>query len=569
MNILHISNDFSFTKVHANLYRELDAMGVKQTVFNPMRVSQKEFIARNEFPAKNTRFVYAPVVKPIHRYVYHIKREIVYHALINRININDFNLVHATTLLTDGGIAYKLYRKYHLPYVVAVRNTDINGFLDKLPHIWSDARKILLNAERIFFISESLKQKFEKHRAVRAIIPKINEKFVLLPNGIDDFFIDHVSSVSHEGHKVVYVGDFSNNKNVSRLCDAVVQLSQEDGLRDISLDLVGGGKDEGSVVEEKIRLNPNIISYLGRIEDKSKLCEELNSGAVFAMPSIHETFGLVYLEALSQNLPVLYTKGQGIDGLFGPSVGIAVNPLSVESIKDALRELLLHNNRYNNNEIDFTQFKWSIIAKKYRKYYCNDLGCVYKRSSLVSEIKRFVYSGGWLIHRIRGTRVPWSSQVSRKSHVKKCSIGKHVYIGTDCVINHASIGNYTCIASSVKIGGMEHSYWFPSISPVLSSECIFGKQTIIGNDVWIGALCCIRQGVTIGNGAIIGAGSVVTHDVPSYTIVVGSPARVLKPRFADDSYRFLVEESKFWEYEPNKARRIIAKLQASYDQNVK
>ena len=74
-----------------------------------------------------------------------------------------------------------------------------------------------------------------------------------------------------------------------------------------------------------------------------------------------------------------------------------------------------------------------------------------------------------------------------------------------------TIGNYSCIASTAAIGGMEHSYWYPSISPVLSNECIFGKETKIGNDVWIGAHVCVKQGVTIGDGAVIGAGSVVTH----------------------------------------------------------
>ena len=56
----------------------------------------------------------------------------------------------------------------------------------------------------------------------------------------------------------------------------------------------------------------------------------MRSCSVFAMPSIFETFGLVYLEALSQNLPVVYTKGQGIDGMFDNTVGIGVDPLSVD-----------------------------------------------------------------------------------------------------------------------------------------------------------------------------------------------------------------------------------------------
>lgn len=112
----------------------------------------------------------------------------------------------------------------------------------------------------------------------------------------------------------------------------------------------------------------------------------------------------------------------------------------------------------------------------------------------------------------------------------------------------------------VKIGGMEHSYKYPSISPKLSDECIFGKTTTIGNDVWIGANVVVRQGVTIGDGAVIGAGSIVTHDVPPYTISYGSPAVVRKKRFEDEELEKKIKESHYWEKSPKEARRIIARL---------
>lgn len=74
---------------------------------------------------------------------------------------------------------------------------------------------------------------------------------------------------------------------------------------------------------------------------------------------------------------------------------------------------------------------------------------------------------------------------------------------------------------------------------------------IIGNDVWIGVGSIIRRGVTIGNGAVIGANSFVNKDVPPYAFAVGSPARVIKYRFKKEMIE-KIEESCWWQYEKKK-----------------
>lgn len=561
MRVLHIASDFSNTKVHSNLVRELDNLGVSQVVYNPIRIKRRDTIGKNEFPAQHTQFVYAVVVKPYHHYMYHVKQHCLFNALRKRVSVFDINLTHAATLMTDGGVAYKLYKKYHIPYIVSIRNTDINGFFDKLPHTWHNARKILLNAKRIFFISQGLKEKFESHRAVKSIIPIIKDKFVLMPNGIDDYFISNVQHEQRTGHGIIYIGDFSRNKNVLRLGEAILRLREEKELEDILLTIVGGGNNEDDSVENMINAHPEVFKYAGKIFDKAKLCELLQEQKVFAMPSINETFGLVYLEALSQNLPVLYTKGQGIDGLFDDTVGVSVNPLSVSEISDALRKMLLDTGYYCNKKVDFNAFKWATIAEKYREHYMDLLGCATVKPSLLTGFKRVMDGGLNLRYLLRANKIGKSAHIGKNTHLRGCKIGKYVYIGSHCVLNHVTIGNYTCIASTAAIGGMEHSYWYPSISPVLSNECIFGHETIIGNDVWIGAHVCIKQGITIGDGAIIGAGSVVTKDVPPYTIAYGVPAKVVKKRFDSETKEKLVVEGRFWECEPEEARSIIMHIE--------
>ena len=88
------------------------------------------------------------------------------------------------------------------------------------------------------------------------------------------------------------------------------------------------------------------------------------------MPSIHETFGLVYVEALSQGLSVLYTKNEGIDGIFDEKVGESVHPTHLQEIIDALRLLLSQPNNYEalaTNKFDL--FSWRHIATKYQEIY--------------------------------------------------------------------------------------------------------------------------------------------------------------------------------------------------------
>lgn len=371
MHVLQIASDFIGTKVHVSLFKRISNQGIKQTIYCPIR--NAKHIGNNFFEANGTDIVYDLVIRPFHRYFYHIKLQTIFHSLQKKVDLKKINLCHAATLMTDGGQAYKIYKKYGIPYVVAVRSTDIDGFLDKAPHTWLMARKILKNAEKIVFVSQAMLENFSNHKAIASVLKDIKEKIVLIPNGIDDYYIDHavINSRNNGTNKLLYVGIFSYRKNVSRLCEAVLQLSKEDEFRDIKLTLVGGvGKEADINVHEWIKNHPEIIDYVGPVYEKDKLCELFKSHSVFSMPSIRETFGLVYVEALSQNLPVIYTKGEAIDGLFPPNIGVAVNnPLSVDEIKDAIKVVLQNKEKYSNAGIDFEMFRWDSITQKYLDIY--------------------------------------------------------------------------------------------------------------------------------------------------------------------------------------------------------
>ena len=364
MNVLHICSDFSSSKVHLNLYLRLDEFGIHQTIYTCFRDSNR--FNKNRFESPNSTIIYSNILHLYHRVFYHLKLSTIYRDIIQRVNPNDFDCIHATTLFSDGGVAYYIWKHYQIPYIVAVRNVDVNIFMKYAPYSWKTGRNILLNASKIVFISKALRDSFCRHIMIKDILPNIIDKIIVQPNGIDEYWIEHIRSDKISDDSILYVGLFNSNKNVLRLMRSVIQLKNAHPT--IKLNLVGGYGNQLKRVLKLVEKYPDLFYYHGIVSDKEKLRQLYLSNRIFAMPSKHETFGLVYIEALSQNLSLLYTKGQGIDKLFDFDIGIAVNPYSIFDIKNAL-ESLLKNDNINNNQVDFSMFSWHNIAKIYILIY--------------------------------------------------------------------------------------------------------------------------------------------------------------------------------------------------------
>lgn len=107
------------------------------------------------------------------------------------------------------------------------------------------------------------------------------------------------------------------------------------------------------------------------------------------------------------------------------------------------------------------------------------------------------------------------------------SIGDRTIIGLgNTVIGPVNIGNDVMFAQNVVVSAMNHGYEDINVPPSKQKDII--KLITIEDEVWIGANCVITIGVTIGKHSIVGAGSVVTKDIPPYCIAVGNPAKVIK-----------------------------------------
>ena len=163
---------------------------------------------------------------------------------------------------------------------------------------------------------------------------------------------------------------------------------------------------------------------------------------------------------------------------------------------------------------------------------------------------------------ILNSKIHKKARVGNGTQIVNSSIGKYSY-AYSCKIAYTDIGAFCSIAPDCSIGGGSHPTNWVSSSPVFykgknvfkknfsNTEYKEFKRTTIENDVWIGAKCLIKGGVTIGTGAIVGMGSVVTRDIPPYEIWAGNPAKKIRDRFPKEISDKLLE-SHWWEWDDSK-----------------
>lgn len=127
------------------------------------------------------------------------------------------------------------------------------------------------------------------------------------------------------------------------------------------------------------------------------------------------------------------------------------------------------------------------------------------------------------------------------------SIGKYSYVNKNSSVENCSIGNYCSISSGVWICPYEHHLTTITTHPFINTICTEKRKRVtIGNDVLISLNAILLNGVHIGDGAVIAAGAVVTHDVEPFEIVGGVPAKHIGWRFPDD-LKEKVLSMKWWE----------------------
>ena len=226
----------------------------------------------------------------------------------------------------------------------------------------------------------------------------------------------------------------------------------------------------------------------------------------------------------------------------------------------------MNNNSFFIHETSFvSNTKMNEGVRIYKE--CTVKDCVLENNSSIGDYSR-----------IFNTKLGEHASLQRNNLVYNCNFGRYTYTGKNFVSWQSDIGNFCSISVNVCIGGGEHPYHYVTDHAFLYSKEFellpdiidkneiynrFKENCIIGNDVWIGANAVILRNVKVGDGAVIGAGAVVTKDVPPYAIVAGVPAKVIKMRF-DKSLINRLLQLKWWTF-PSK---IIKDNFSLFNQNL-
>lgn len=375
MNLLYLTEDYLHSKVHNNLLMHMleQDESLRIYVFTPTRPRAGVTLSSSFSHHDRLIEVLIPIDIPItlYRIDFWAKIRCKVRLIEKYLPIREIDVIHAATLFTEGCTARSLHKKYGIPYFVSMRGTDSDFYAKRMSHLWLMSRSVIKHASSIAYITPSIKYRIMdrwQYQDLRGIL----EKGVIINNGIDSIWLNNLDVLPRkigEPIRLLYIGRFDSNKNVMRLIEAVKEIRKKLNIR---LTLIGGDGEEQTLVEQEVKQHCDFIEYIGKVYDKQKLIEIVRQCDIFAMVSHGETFGLVYVECLSQGLPIIYTLGTGFDGMYPHGeIGYGVNSYSVNSIKEGVNDLI-HNYdqiRHNISQIDFKRYSWIDIAKHYLNIY--------------------------------------------------------------------------------------------------------------------------------------------------------------------------------------------------------
>ena len=365
MKILYVCTYYHRAMVFRDSMNYLEKRGHSIIAFNAVAKDAK--IDDKYKSIMDDKVVHRECFNKYDRFFFRLKQKKIQNAIESDINLKDFDLIHSHTLFNGGWATYQIHRKYGNPYVVSVRNTDLNVFL-KIPVFKRIARTIVDNASGVLFLSEAYKEKFLDLCYPGESRTSVLSKCDVIPNGLEPFWLENTAEPKQSIHtplELLCVGKIDKNKNIGTTLRVLDKLNTE-GVK-THLTVIGQvlDNDVKSLLDNS--MNTTTVSYL----TKEELIEYYRSSDIFIMPSFSETFGRVYAEAMTQGMPVIYTRGQGFDGTFSEgTVGYSVKADDDDEIVSVVKKIMSNYSAISNNCVkNCNIFNWDDISERLERLY--------------------------------------------------------------------------------------------------------------------------------------------------------------------------------------------------------
>lgn len=369
MNILHICSYYLEKDLYQNLIRALEQNHIDNKVYVPAPK-----LATASFELHSSVDV-SYCLNKYDRLVFHYKHNKILQDFYSKYDPDSFDMIHAHSLFSNGYIAWQIYQKFNIPYIVAVRDTDLNTFFKYMLHLRGMGVEILKNAQRIVFLSEAYKAELLKRYISNDLHKHILNKSVVIPNGINEFWLKNKNKprcLKYEKEtKIItagFIGKRKNHLTTASACQKLISIGYS-----IKYTIVGKIVDK--TLHKKLKGN-DFVQYIPN-QTRDKLMNIFRDNDIFVMPSVTETFGLVYAEAMSQGLPIIYTRGQGFDKQFPDGeVGYSVDYYNVEEIAAKVIDIIEHYSDISQRCINLAdKFDWNKISKEYMDIYSQINAC--------------------------------------------------------------------------------------------------------------------------------------------------------------------------------------------------
>ena len=363
--LLYINGNYPHHSLHGELVSKLADFGNEITVFVPMKGQDLDGKYRCNHP--KVKIIYCDCLKATDRLFFINKTHRIVKEIEKHIDMSKVNCILAGTVYSDGFPAYMLSKKYNIPFSVAVRETDVTYQMKWRPYLNWTVKRLLGKASKIIFLSPTYRTFLERYSCS-------NDKFEVIPNAVNDYwFLNQcIYREMHNPVSLIFVGEISKRKNVLSIISTVAELNRR-GIKTV-FHIVGSGSEEDNCrfMARKLKVEQQVFFH-GWKNGREKIKECYNQADIFVMLSRRETFGTVYIEALSQGLPVIYTKGQGIDGYFAEGfIGYSCNPIDIQEIADKIVMIMDRYEEISTECINISSiFRWDKIAAQYNNIICN------------------------------------------------------------------------------------------------------------------------------------------------------------------------------------------------------